>query len=113
MQSTVFRVVTSCISGKSRLFGRTYRLYLHGKKISQASTSKKYVANLSACHLFLTGFLLRLLFDLEDGDNIFLRRDGIFSEMRGVYNPEDLFFIRMLLRITTFAVSIWLSSFSS
>jgi hypothetical protein len=48
------------------------------EEYAKQETSKKQVGNLSACHLLLTGFLLGLLFDPEDGDDMFLRRVGIF-----------------------------------
>jgi hypothetical protein len=36
------------------------------------------------CRLLLCGFLRGLLFDFEDGSNMFLRNFGLFSELRGV-----------------------------
>jgi hypothetical protein len=51
-------------------FGVTYCFHLQGRRVWQASSKHG-----SGCRLLLAGFLLGLLFDPEDGDNMFLRSD--------------------------------------
>jgi hypothetical protein len=61
MNSTIFWDITSCSLLKvNRRFGGTYRLHLH--------------LVLATC--FHAGFLLSLVFDPEDGGDIFLRNVG-------------------------------------
>jgi hypothetical protein len=62
----IFWDITPCSPLKvNRLFGGTYRLHLHGRKISRVRN------HLATC--FHNGFLLGLFLDHEDGGEMFLR----------------------------------------
>jgi hypothetical protein len=68
MKSSIFLDITQCSPVKvNRHFGGTYHLCLQGQGISKAC---------SACCLLHAGFLLGLLFDTEEGSDMFLRNLG-------------------------------------
>jgi hypothetical protein len=69
MKSSSFWDITPCSPLKvSRRFGGKHRLYLQDRRIKQAKTSVKVVAN--------AGFLLGVFFDSEDGGDMFHRNVG-------------------------------------
>jgi hypothetical protein len=71
MKSTIFWDITPCSPLKVKLrFGGTYRLHLHGRRISQAR-NQALLAN-----SFHGGFFLGSFFDPEDEGDMFLRNVG-------------------------------------
>jgi hypothetical protein len=69
MKCYIFWNITPCIPlNINRRFRGTYRFYLQGRKISQAS-----------CYLLHASYLLGPLFDPEDGDKIFIQNVGLHS----------------------------------
>jgi hypothetical protein len=81
MMSTVFWVVTQWISEKPRCFGGKHHLHRHGRRVNKAANQL----------LLPAGFFLGLLFDLEDGGDIFLQSVRLF-QTTWRYKPEDLLF---------------------
>jgi hypothetical protein len=69
MKSPVFWNVTPCNPMKfNRRFGETYRLYLHGRKISRAKNQSE--------SMWQAELVLGLLFYPEDGGDMFHRNVG-------------------------------------
>jgi hypothetical protein len=75
MESMASWVVKTRSSEKVRHFGGTYHLYLQGRQVNKAKNGQKLVFSPAS-----TGFFFVLLFDHEDGDDMFLRNVG-FSEL--------------------------------
>jgi hypothetical protein len=72
MKSTIFWDIRSCSPmSVNRRFGGTYRLHLQDRRISRARNQFASRALLAPC--FHAGFLLGLLFDPEDGVDMFFR----------------------------------------
>jgi hypothetical protein len=78
MKTMIFWAIMSCSSEKACLFGGIYCFHRQGQRVIQSRN--QIVASV--------GFLLCLLFDPEDGDDMFLRKAG-FLRTTPHYNPED------------------------
>jgi hypothetical protein len=83
VKNSVFWDITPCSLLKvSRRFGRTYGFHLQNWRVSQArnrheADSKQMLIN--SCCLLYAVFLLGLLFNTEDGGDMFLRNVGWLS----------------------------------
>jgi hypothetical protein len=73
------------LSKANRRFGGTCRLHLQGRRISRARSQRESrwqaepPEQSRACHLFSPGFLALLIFDPEDGGDMFFRNVGWLS----------------------------------
>jgi hypothetical protein len=77
MKSPIFWDITPCTLLKvNRRFGGTYRRHLRGQRVSQANKQAGSKLASRACYLPHAGFLLGLLFDPEDGGDMFLQNVG-------------------------------------
>jgi hypothetical protein len=70
-------------------FGGTHRLHIQGRRVSQTKNEQKQEARSAELSLppVSAGFLLGLLFDLEDGGKMFMRNVG-FSPNYGAMQPR-------------------------
>jgi hypothetical protein len=70
MKNSVLWVVTQCSYGRLQCFGGTCSLQLKGQRVSQSETCRTRLCAYA-------GVLLGLLFDPEDGGDIFLWNTGL------------------------------------
>jgi hypothetical protein len=92
MKSSFGGDIMSCVPSKvDRSFGETYRLHLQSRRINQVWNGHKAGSkHTSAVILWLAAnMLLDVLFDPEDGGDMFLRSVGWFSPGYMVWYPED------------------------
>jgi hypothetical protein len=83
MKSTVFWDVMLHNLETTQHSGKAYWLHLLGQSVRQARNHLP-----DACHLLLVGILLGVLFNPEDGGDMFLQNTGILQTTYH-YNPED------------------------
>jgi hypothetical protein len=82
MKSSIFWDITPCIPLKvNRHFGGTCHLHLQGRRKNQARNQREsfplaFTLVSYLAYSFHAGSLLRLFFDPEDGDDMFLRNIG-------------------------------------
>jgi hypothetical protein len=84
---SIFLTITPCSPVKGdRYFLETCCLHLQGRRLSQPLNSMNQTG--SACCLLHAGFLLGLLFDPENRDDMFLRNVGWLSTVYTALHPR-------------------------
>jgi hypothetical protein len=93
MKSSVYPDISPCSPLKvNRLFGGKYWLHLQDRRISKGRNRTKQTG--CACYMLHYGFLPGLLFEPEDGGDMFVRNvTWLYSGLRGVKSQTiELFF---------------------
>jgi hypothetical protein len=83
---TIFWDITPCSPLKvSRCFGETYRLHLHGRKISRVRNQRRKRWKAEVC-------ILGLFFDPEDGGDLLLKRHLTPTRLHGAISQRIVLF---------------------